>query len=127
MMMSGRYSKGFTLVEVLVALGIFAMMSSGFLVASQKASQQLSMLEEKTFALWLAQDRLAEIRQLQISASEATGRNQIENANRDWVVQTKIEKTPIKEMVKIIVTVSLKQESDFPVTQLEGYFFQGAS
>ena len=105
-----------------MALGIFAMMSSGFLVASQKASQQVRQLEERTFALWLAQDRLAEIRQLQIPLSEAKMPIRVETASRSWSIETQVEKTAVQEMVKLHVTVALDAEEDSKISYLEGYF-----
>ena len=61
-MIRGRGSRGFTLLEILVAL---AVASLGILAVSRSAIQaasNASMLNEQTLAHWVAMNRMTEIR-----------------------------------------------------------------
>ena len=117
-------TRGFTLVEVLVALGVFAIMSSGYLVAVQKASRQMASIEERTLALWLAQNRLAELYSLQEPIENQAGQENYEMSEREWLVTTSVEPTAQEEMVKAVVQVALEDDADFSITSLDGYFYK---
>ena len=56
-----RRCRGFTLLEVLVALAIFAVVAASVLSASARSLKTAARLEDKTFATWLADNRLQEI------------------------------------------------------------------
>jgi len=115
---------GFTLVEVLVALGIFAIMSSGFLVATKKASQQLVSVEERTIGLWLVENQLALLTVTQDDLDSQSGQQEVEAASRDWYVTTQFEPTEVQGMQRANVSVALKNDEDRQITSLESYFFK---
>ena len=49
-----RAQRGFTLLEVLVALAIFATVAAAVLTASVRSLQNAARLEDKTLAGWIA-------------------------------------------------------------------------
>ena len=53
--------RGFTLLEVLVALAIFAVVAASVLATSARSLQNAARLEDKTLAMWIADNRLAEM------------------------------------------------------------------
>ena len=55
-------TRGFTLVEVLVALAIVALGSAAVMTALSTGSQSTSRLRERSYAEWVALNRLTEIR-----------------------------------------------------------------
>ncbi len=69
-----KRARGFTLLEVLVALAIFAMVAASVLSASARSLQNASRLEDKTLAMWIADNRLNELQLEQTPPS--SGRNQ---------------------------------------------------
>lgn len=52
---------GFTLVEVMVALFILALTFIGVIASASHVSRTVATLEEKTYALWVLQNAIAEI------------------------------------------------------------------
>jgi general secretion pathway protein I len=56
-----KKSRAFTLIEVMVALFILAITFIGVIGTSSHVSHAVTSLEEKTVALWVAQNAMAEI------------------------------------------------------------------
>jgi general secretion pathway protein I len=54
--------RGFTLLEVMVALAVFALLSAAVLSACQFVLSQHAGLRERLFASWLADNHLTELR-----------------------------------------------------------------
>lgn len=69
-----KRARGFTLLEVLVALAIFAMVAASVLSASARSLQNASRLEDKTLAMWIADNRLNELQLEQTPPSSAATR-----------------------------------------------------
>ena len=59
-----RRSKGFTLLEVMVALSICAMAGIAAMQATAEHINHLSSLEEQTYASWVAENVMIEQRTL---------------------------------------------------------------
>ncbi len=54
--------RGFSLVEVLIALAVLALALSALIGASGSAARNTAQLQEKTFAHWVAMNKMEEIR-----------------------------------------------------------------
>jgi general secretion pathway protein I len=105
-----RRNRGFTLLEVLVALAIFAVVAASVLSASARSLKTAARLEDKTFATWLADNRLQEI---QLADSPpGLGREQGEEAyaGRRWLWQSEVEATSEPEMLRVTLRVALRPE-----------------
>lgn len=105
-----RRARGFTLLEVLVALAIFAVVAASVLSASARALQIAARLEDKTFATWLADNHL---QALQLAdAPPAEGREQGEEtyAGRRWLWQTETQSTSEPQMLRVTVRVAARPE-----------------
>jgi general secretion pathway protein I len=98
---------GFTLLEILVALGIVAVVSVTIYGRIGELVQQGGMLEQRTFGTWVAQDALVRL-QLEYRGTQTpvpTGRrtDTVASAGRDWTVTTEILATddPVLRRVEI--------------------------
>jgi general secretion pathway protein I len=97
---------GFTLLEVLVALAIFALVAASVLTATARSLQTASRLEDKTLAMWIADNHLAE---LQLSKSPvADGRDQgdLAFAGRRWQWQSEVQATSDADMRRVTLWVA---------------------
>lgn len=95
---------GFTLIEVLVALFVVATALAALGFAGARALDTQAGIEARTFALWAADNRLAETR-LEGSLRPGTTRGQVQIANRDWRWRRTIELAPGGQLWRIDVTI----------------------
>lgn len=112
-------SSGFTLVEILVALAILAVLSATVLVVSQQVLNNLFRLEEKNFATWIAGNRFVEIKlALPILVSSREVR-EVDFANRRWEVLSLIENTESPGLQRVTIWVSVEPNNHFgpPIQQ----------
>ena len=98
--------RAFTLLEVLVALAIFATVAAAVLTAAASSVRNAARLEEKALAGWIADNQLVEL-QLQ-RPSPGTGRNQreVSYAGRDWQLQEIIDSTSDPAMRRVTLWVA---------------------
>jgi general secretion pathway protein I len=120
-------SRGFTLVEVLVALVVVALGLAALMTAVSGAARTSGYLRDKTIAQWIALNRLAEVRLTVNRTGENNDTGQLDFANRTWHYDTRYFDTTIPSMKRIVVRVWLgdaKTKSN-PITESTG--FLGAS
>lgn len=99
-----RY-KGFTLIEVLVALLVFALIGTA---ASQVGSQYISSYErirDKTFATWLADNRINELRLADSFPDIAENTDDLDYGPFRWRILTSVKGTAEPTIRRVDVTV----------------------
>ncbi|MAZ65639.1 MAG: type II secretion system protein GspI [Kangiellaceae bacterium] len=86
---------GFTLIEVLVAVSILVVGVGGIIKALGQTTSNLSYLQEKTFAHWVAQNALIEVEMgEEITAKSKTEQGSEELAGVEWFWQAEITEEP---------------------------------
>ena len=98
-------ARGFTLVEVLVALVIVAMGLGALMVAVNGTARTSSYLRDKTIAQWIALNRLSEVRLIVSKFSQNTDTGELDFANRKWHYDTRYFNTSIGTMQRVVVRV----------------------
>lgn len=113
--------RGFTLLELLVALAIFATAGMAIMQTSSGHIRHLSQLEELTLASYIAADRM----QLALLSKDWPGKEQsngqVEMANRKWFWQQRISKITDDDLRLVEVTVSLADTPQEVIYQLQSY------
>ena len=108
--------RGFTLVEVLVALVVFAIL--GFTVSSRvgEVVNQTFSLERRTVAHWVAENHLNRLRIGALTSNEAlpTGRRseRAYMADREWRLDVEVENTSHPWLRRVAVAVSEIRDSE---------------
>ncbi|MFL0807249.1 MAG: type II secretion system minor pseudopilin GspI [Oceanobacter sp.] len=111
------YSSGFTLLEVMIALTIFAALAVTISSTASQAVNNTLHLEEKVLATWVAENALTQMR-IQTRASQALppqtqSKDTLEMAGREWVVKTHVEKTDFPGVVRITISVALERDKEY--------------
>lgn len=96
----------FTLLEVLVALAIFATVSAAVLTAAGRSLQNAARLEEVTFAGWIADNRLTELQVAALPPAEGRQEQAVDYAGREWELLTEVEQTSDAALLRVTVWVA---------------------
>lgn len=101
---------GFTLIEIMVAVGVFAVVSIAVYGRIGEILRQSQRLETRTLATWVAQNRLASLSLEFRGAQEPvpTGRQTdfVTLGGRSWRVSVEIESTTDPNLRRVDVSVS---------------------
>lgn len=99
-------AKGFTLLEVLVAMAIFASVAAVVLGASARSLQNASRLEEKAMASWIAENRLTEMQFAKDPPQLGSDSRSLTYAGRDWQLYSETERTSVPALRRVSVWVA---------------------
>jgi general secretion pathway protein I len=102
---TGAPSRGFTLIEVLVALMVVAMGLAALMIAVSSTARTSGYLRDKTLAQWMALNRLSEVRLNLTKFGQNTDTGEINFANRTWHYDTRYFDTSIATMKRVVVRV----------------------
>lgn len=97
--------QGFTLLEVMIALAIFATLAAAVLSASQFVLKQSAGLEDRLFGAWLADNQLSELR---LQAVTPPGQQRLSRHldRRDWTLQQRIAPARDGRLLQVEIQVS---------------------
>lgn len=105
-------ARGFTLLEVMIALTIFATLAAAVISAGHYSLRQNVRLNEQMQCAWLADNQLTELRLQAPSPGRQQWLRHVDQ--RDWVVEQTITSEGDPRMLKVEISVS-PQGSDQPV------------
>jgi len=97
--------RGFTLVEVLVALMIVAIGLAALMLTVSSTARTSGYLRDKTLAQWMALNRLSEVRLNLTKFGQNTDTGEIYFANRPWHYDTRYFDTSIATMKRVVVRI----------------------
>jgi general secretion pathway protein I len=100
-----RSCRGFTLVEVLVALMIVAIGLAALMQTVSSTARTSGYLRDKTLAQWMALNRLSEVRLNLTKFGQNTDTGEIYFANRTWHYDTRYFDTSIATMKRVVVRI----------------------
>ena len=111
----------FTLVEILVALAIIAVALAAGMRALAQSADGATLLKQRTLALWVAQNRLAEAQLAAARLAPGVRDLEEEQAGVRFVVRESVSGTPNPAFRKIDVTVADPAMPGYALAQLAGY------
>lgn len=112
---------GFTLIEMLLALAVFAYAASSILSVLGQTAKNLSDIEQMTFASWVANDRLVELQADKTWPPKDKAKGERELAGQKWYWLQKVEKSADENLRKVNVEVRLDQSATSSLYMLSTY------
>jgi general secretion pathway protein I len=98
-------NRGFTLVEVLVALVVVALGLTSLMVAVSGTARTSGYLRDKVVAQWIALNRLTAVRLTVNRLGDTHDTGELDFANRKWHYDTRYFDTTVPSMKRIVVRV----------------------
>ena len=103
-----RAGRGFTLLEVLVALAIFATVAAVVLTAAGRSLSNAGRLEELTLAGWIADNRISELQLQQVPPAIGRETRELEFGGRQWQTLSEVEASADPGLLRVTVWVALQ-------------------
>ena len=98
--------KGFTLVEVMVALTIVAFSLTAIAASMNQMIDAANSMRERTYASWIAQNKITEMRLANVIPEVSSTSGEVEYANSDWAWRAVVSETGIENFYRVDVSVS---------------------
>lgn len=116
--------RGFTLIEVMLAMAVFAIAGVALLGVADNNYRHISHLEEKMFANWVASNQLVEVSLEKTWPPKNNRKGKVEMAGRTWYWQQKVIKTANKELRAVNMQVRLNEDDELVSASLMTYLAQ---
>lgn len=114
-------SKGFTLIEVMVALVIIAVTLGAIVDGNTSSTRNAIHLKNKTIAYLVANNELVKTRIGKKWPRVSRTRGEETMANQEWHWVKNVIKTDDANLRRIDIEVSLNNDKDYVIYQLTGF------
>lgn len=106
-----RRERGFTILEVMVALLIFMLMATAIIKSQGLAADAHERIKNRTFATMIAQNQMAELRIAKAPPSPGQSKKDLDFANIEWKLVTNISVTEDPKLLRVDLELFRKLRS----------------
>lgn len=104
-----KVSKGFTLLEVMVALAIFAVAAIAVTKVGMNFTQSIGQMNDRTYAHFVAMNELTDL-EINGSWPEGTGEKVVDEQGQKWLVSHQVYNTISENVRRIEIRVALTND-----------------
>ncbi|HZW60263.1 MAG TPA: type II secretion system minor pseudopilin GspI [Woeseiaceae bacterium] len=115
-----RALRGFTLVEVMVALAIAAISLAAVAAAVSQMADAATAMRDRTYASWIAQNRITEMRLANVVPEVSETHGEASFAGQEWTWTATVSETGVDNLFRVDVAVSLA-DSDYTIRTVTGF------
>lgn len=123
--------RGFTLLEVLVAVAVLALALGAAITAVARFADNTSYVQNKTLAGWIAHNLLTEASiSGEIPEAGKTKEDEVEYAGREWEWRAETQTTPDPRILRVDLSVwapGEDQDEENPLVTLSAFFARPGS
>ena len=116
-----RSQRGFTLIEVMVALTIVAVAIGALIAAASSFTSNTSHLRDRTYARWVAANRLAEMRALREWPDLGKSDGEAEMAKQSWFWRVTTLEVQDSALRQVEIQVRLKEDAESALFTLTSF------
>ena len=116
-----NHQRGFTLLEVLVALAVLAVAMGALVNAASSGVDTMGSLREQTFASWVAQNQINELAIADGLPTTGNSKGSEAMAGRNWFWRMTVSKTDDADLRRIEVSVFTEEKAEYSSASLVGF------
>jgi general secretion pathway protein I len=116
-----RTPKGFTLIEVLVAMTIIAVGVSALVGSAASSAWRADFLREREFGRWVASNVLAELQVVPAWPSIGSKNTEVEMGTLTWYVRTRTQAVADADLRRVDVEVRRDKDAESYVYTVAGF------
>lgn len=113
--------RGFTLLEVMVALAVIAFALAAGVSAVSGNTRNAAGLQDRTYAHWVAMNKMAELHISDQWPAVKTTRGSELMARHEWFWSIKVSNTPNALIRRVDVRVRSDEDDELPLVTLTGF------
>lgn len=118
---SRRTERGFTLIEVLVALAVIALGLSAVVAVAMRSGRVDSEIQQRTFASWVAENQMTRMRLDTHWPDLGTSDGKATLAGQHWHWKAEVKKTEDPDLRRVELSVATEDQPDDSITTLIGF------
>ena len=116
-----RSDKGFTLIEVLVAMTIIAVGASALVGSAAASAWRADYLREREFGRWVASNVLAELQVVPAWPSIGSKNTEVDMGALTWYVRTRTQAVADADLRRVDVEVRRDKDAESYIYSVAGF------